>query len=79
MGVNTCLWSELEHKQCPGKGCSKNINAIILLCEHWVLRAGTFGVVLYRNDLFCILLNCILAVLLDTKILCLEIIFLNSI
>ena len=32
MGVKTCLWSELEIKQCPGQVCSKN-KAKIVACE----------------------------------------------
>ena len=50
MGVNTFLWSELEHKQWPGKDCSKNIKAKFFACEFRVERAGTFGVELYRNQ-----------------------------
>ena len=50
MVVNTCLWSELEHKQCPGKGCSKNVNAKYFACELWVKVVDTSGVVLYRNQ-----------------------------
>ena len=50
MGVNTCVWPELEHKQWPGKGCIKNINAKLCSCELWVKRVGTAGVVLYRNQ-----------------------------
>ena len=50
MGVKTRLWSELEHKQLPGKGCSKNISAKFIACELWVERVGIFGVVLYRNQ-----------------------------
>ena len=49
-GVNTRLWSELEHKEWHGKCCSKNIKAIVFACELWVKRIGTFGVVLRRNQ-----------------------------
>ena len=52
MGVNFCLWSELEHKQCPGKSAAKNISAKFFVCELWVKRVGTFGVVLYRKQSF---------------------------
>ena len=45
-----CLWSELDHKQWPGKVVAKNKNAKIFACELWVERVGTFGVVLYRNQ-----------------------------
>ena len=50
MGVKTCLWSVLEHKQRPDKGCSKNKNAKFFACELWVKRVSTFGVVMYRNQ-----------------------------
>ena len=50
MGVNTCLWSELEHKQWPGKVAAKHINAKFFACELWVKRVSTLGVVLYRNQ-----------------------------
>ena len=46
-----------------------------LAFELWVKKVGTCGVVLYRNQpavTLCILLYCILVVLTDTKILCLE-------
>ena len=48
--LKTRLWSELDHKQLPGKGCIKNISAKFIACELWVERVGTFGVVLYRNQ-----------------------------
>ena len=50
MGVNTCLWAELEHKQWSGKGCSQNINANSFACEFWVKRVGAFGVVPYHSQ-----------------------------
>ena len=50
MGVKTRLWSELEHKQLPGKVAAKNIRAKFIACELWEERVGTFGVVLYRNQ-----------------------------
>ena len=50
MGVNTCLWSELEHKKRTGKGCSKNVYAKCFACELWIKRVDTFGVALYRNQ-----------------------------
>ena len=50
MGVKTWLWSELEHKQLPGKGYSKNISVKFIACELSVERVGAFGVVLYRNQ-----------------------------
>ena len=50
MGVNTSLWSELEHKQLPGKVSTKNKNTIFFACKLWVKRVCTFGVVLYRNQ-----------------------------
>ena len=63
MGVNTCLWSELEHAAKKTKKKQKK-NADFVSCELWVKRVGTFGVVLYHYHdlyiLFCILLNCIL-------------------
>ena len=49
MGVKTCLLLELENKQWPGKGCSKQYKANTIACELWVKRVGTFGVVLFRN------------------------------
>ena len=61
------------------KVAAKNINAKFFACEIWVKRVGTFGVVcIVPNDpliLFCILLNCILVVLSNTKMPCIEIIF----
>ena len=50
MAVNFCLWSELEQNQRTCKGCSKNIDAEIFACELLVMRVGTFGVILYRNQ-----------------------------
>ena len=50
MGVKTCLWSELVHKQRPEKVVAKNKNAKMFACELWVKRVGIFGVVLYRNQ-----------------------------
>ena len=50
MSVNTCLWSELEHKLWPGQGCSKKFKRLIIACELWVERVSAFGVVLYRNQ-----------------------------
>ena len=50
MGVNTSLWSELEHKQWPGKVSTKIKNTIFFACKLWVKRVCTFGVVLYRNQ-----------------------------
>ena len=44
------MGSELEHKQRPGKGCSKKLKRYFFACELWVKRVGTFGVVLYRNQ-----------------------------
>ena len=78
MGDNSCLWSDLEHKRCPGIGCGKNMNAKLLACELWVKRVGTSGVILYcyQQPLGIFLYN-IWVVLLDTKLLCLEIIFSN--
>ena len=49
MGVNTCLWSELEHND-QVKVAAKIMNAKFFACELWVKRAGTFGVVLYCNQ-----------------------------
>ena len=50
MGVNTCLWSELEMSNDQVKDAAKNINANFFDCELWVKRVGTFGVVLYHNQ-----------------------------
>ena len=58
------------------------MKAYFLAFELWVKKVGTFGVVLYRNQppvTLCVLLYCILVVLTDTKLLCLEIIFSNVI
>ena len=50
MGVNTCLWLELEHNYDQVKVSAKNINANLFACELWVKRVGTFCVELYRNQ-----------------------------
>ena len=50
MGVNFCLWSELDISNDQVKVSAKNINAEVFACELWVKRVGVFGVVLYRNQ-----------------------------
>ena len=50
MGMNTCLWSELEHKQLPGKDEATILSAKFIACELWVERVGTFCGELYRNQ-----------------------------
>ena len=50
MGVNSCLWSELKHKQWPGKVAVKNMNANIFAYELRVKGVDTFGLVLYHNQ-----------------------------
>ena len=50
MGVNTCLWLELEYKQWPGKMAAAILSAKFITCELWEERVCTFGDVLYRNQ-----------------------------
>ena len=50
MGVNTCLWSELNMGNDQVKVAANIINAKCFACELWVRKFGTFGVVLYRNQ-----------------------------
>ena len=50
VGVNTCLWSELEYKQWSGQVCSENVKAKCIACELSVRSVATFCMVLYRNQ-----------------------------
>ena len=50
MGVNLCLWSELEHKQDQVKVAAKIIGDKFSACELLVERVGTFCAVLYHNQ-----------------------------
>ena len=46
MGLNDCLWLELEQVKCAAKITRPNIIA----CELWVEEVGILCIILYRNQ-----------------------------